>query len=451
MSALSEALLRHNQNTPRYTSYPTAPHFTDAVDADTYSSWLKGLEAEDAISLYIHVPYCRSICWYCGCNTKATKKYGPVSSFVELLLQEIELVADRLSQKQPVSNIHFGGGSPSMLAPDDFSRIMVHLREQFSISSDAEIAIEIDPRELTEAKVASYALAGVNRVSFGIQDFHEKVQNAIGRRQPFYQVYDAVKLVRGYGIEQINMDLLYGLPHQTPEMMRANINFAHALAPNRIALFGYAHVPWMKKHMQLIDETSLPGAKARLELFEAASDQLSQKGYHAIGIDHFVKSDDPMYTAHAEGKLRRNFQGYTTDEAKSLIGLGVSAIGAMPQGYVQNTPDIRSYARAIEAGKLPVAKGIQTSRDDILRRAAIEQIMCYGRLDVGAFCSAHDLPEDYFNDVLQALQTLAEDELVQVSGRTLMVPVELPQASRLVAAAFDAYLKPSNAKHAQVA
>lgn len=451
MSAQSEALLRHNRNTPRYTSYPTAPHFSETVGEDKYASWLSSLKEGDHTSLYLHIPYCRSICWYCGCNTKATQKYGPVTRFVELLLKEIAIVSKQCSGKQTVSNIHFGGGSPSLLSPDDFARIMAHVRDSFDVLPDAEIAIEIDPRELTEAKVAAYALAGVNRVSFGIQDFHENVQTAIGRRQPFYLVYDAVKLVRSYGIERINMDLLYGLPHQTPEMMRANVNFAHALAPSRIALFGYAHVPWMKKHMQLIDENFLPDPKERLDLFEAASDQLSKKGFHAIGIDHFVKSNDPMFTAHAEGQLNRNFQGYTTDTAKTLIGLGVSAIGAMPQGYVQNIADIRGYARAVEAGHLPVAKGIEISFDDKMRRAAIEQIMCYGKLDTETFYQQHGLPSDYFDDAMQALEPLAADGLVRISRGTLIVPPQMPQASRLVAAAFDAYLKPSKAKHAQVA
>lgn len=451
MSALFESLLRHNRNTPRYTSYPTAPHFTEAVDETLYKSWLANLDGDANTSLYIHIPYCRSICWYCGCNTKATQKYSPVNSFVDLLLREVALVSDNLTGKVSVSNIHFGGGSPSMLSPDDFTRIMANVRATFDVTPQAEIAIEIDPRELTEAKVAAYALAGVNRVSFGIQDFHENVQNAIGRRQPFYQVYDAVKLVRSYGIEQINMDLLYGLPHQTPDMMRANVNFAHALAPSRIALFGYAHVPWMKKHMQLINEATLPGPQERLDLFDAASDQLRKKGFHAIGIDHFVRADDPMFSAHAEGRLHRNFQGYTTDEAKNLIGLGVSAIGAMPQGYVQNSADIRSYARAIEAGRLPIAKGIETTRDDTVRRAAIEQLMCYGQLDTKAFYRQHNLPSGYFADALVALEPLAADGLVKLSGGELHVPSSLPQAYRLVAAAFDAYLKPSTAQHAQVA
>ncbi|MBO6505878.1 MAG: oxygen-independent coproporphyrinogen III oxidase [Kordiimonadaceae bacterium] len=451
MSALSEALLRHNKNTPRYTSYPTAPHFSEAVRETTYLSWLTSLEGDNCTSLYIHIPYCKSICWYCGCNTKATQKYGPVTRFVDLLLKEIALVKSALSHTQSVTNIHFGGGSPSMLTADDFTRIMAHVRDSFDVKPDAEIAIEIDPRELTEAKTAAYALAGVTRVSFGIQDFHEDVQNAIGRRQPFYLVYDAVKLVRSYGIEQINMDLLYGLPHQTAEKMRANINFAQALAPTRVALFGYAHVPWMKKHMQLIDESFLPDAKERLDLFDAASDQLSKKGFHAIGIDHFVRSDDTMFSAHAEGRLRRNFQGYTTDKATTLIGLGVSAIGAMPQGYVQNTPDIRRYVRAVEAGKLPIAKGIKTSPDDMVRRAAIEQLMCYGKLDTEAFYKHHGLPAGYFDDAIQSLAPLVVDGLLWISDGILEVPASLPQASRLVAAAFDAYLKPSNVKHAQVA
>lgn len=451
MQSLKKALLDHNQNTPRYTSYPTAPHFSEAVGAERYEGWLQALETDQQVSLYIHIPYCQSLCWYCGCNTKATKQYGPVSSYVDVLLQEIELLQKTLGMKQSVSSIHFGGGSPSMLAPDDFLRIMAAIRASFHVLTAAEIAIEIDPRELTEPKVAAYVQAGVNRVSFGIQDFHENVQRAIGRRQPFYLVYDAVKLVRAYGIDHINMDLLYGLPHQTPEMMRANINFAHALAPGRIALFGYAHVPWMKKHMRLISESTLPSAEERLDLFEAAADQLSRKGYHSVGLDHFVRVDDPMFAAQQERTLHRNFQGYTTDTADAMIGLGVSSIGALPDGYCQNTADVRSYARMIAEGKLPIAKGKALSKDDRLRRAVIEKLMCYGTINLKEFCADYELPADYFNDSLADLRGLMSDGLVDIKDGMITTSAEVPQATRLVCAAFDTYLRPSKARHAQVA
>lgn len=451
MNPIHDALLRHNRNTPRYTSYPTAPHFSDAVTAETTSGWLAGVSEEEDLSLYIHIPYCRKMCWYCGCNTRATRKYSPVSHYVEYLLRELKLAASSIGQNRVVSHIHFGGGSPSMLSPQDFDSIMQAARTRFTISPEAEIAIEIDPRELTEAKVAAYAKAGVNRVSFGIQDFHEDVQRAVNRRQPFYKVYDAIKLVRTYGIDIINLDLLYGLPHQTAEKIRANVNFAQALEPTRVTLFGYAHVPWMKKHMRLIDEAALPGARARLEQFDAGAEQLAIHGYQPVGLDHFVKPEDPMLAALENHTLRRNFQGYTTDKASQLLGLGVSAIGALNQGYYQNCTDTRSYFRMIDEGILPVAKGRSLTEEDRLRRSIIEELMCYGEIDLDAHCAGRKVKANMFADAFDELLILAKDELVTIKGSRISVATGASQAVRLVCAAFDSYLAPAPAQHAQVA
>ncbi len=451
MQNAQNALMRHNRNTPRYTSYPTAPHFHDGIDAATYGEWLGTIEAGEKLSLYVHIPFCRKLCWYCGCNTRATRKYQPVQHYVDYLKREISLVADKLGESRPVKHIHFGGGSPSMLQPRDFTDIMQTLEQLFTIESDAEIAIEIDPRELTEPKVAAYAKSGINRVSLGVQDFHPEVQNAVNRRQPFYVIYDAVNLVREYGIEHINMDLLYGLPHQTTEKIEANVDFAHALKPTRIALFGYAHVPWMKKHMRLIDETALPGASERLAQFDAASKRLNSLGYKTIGLDHFVHSNDPMTEALENHQLRRNFQGYTTDTSDCLIGLGVSSIGALPQGYVQSCTDTRSYFTAIEESRLPVQKGIALSQEDMLRRSIIEELMCYHTVDLEAHCAALGVDARQFAEAINQLGPLAKDGLVTVQGWVITVPETARQAIRLVCAAFDAYLGDTTNKHAQVA
>lgn len=451
MNTFHSALMRNNQNTPRYTSYPTAPHFHDGIDSKQYTGWLETVEQDEALSLYIHIPYCRQLCWYCGCNTKATGKYQPVQTYVGYLLREIALVAKALATAKSVRHIHFGGGSPSMLTPDDFTRIMAAIRTAFPILADAEIAIEIDPRELTEAKVAAYARTGVNRVSFGIQDFHADVQKAVNRRQPFYVVYDAIALVRSYGIEHINMDLLYGLPHQTDQKIRANIDFANALKPTRIALFGYAHVPWMKKHMQQIDVTALPDAAARLSQFDVACDRLRAHGYQAVGLDHFVLGQDPMLAALRSHALHRNFQGYTIDASETLIGLGVSSIGALNQGYVQNFSDIRSYMTAIDHDTLPVCKGVELSARDKLRRSIIEELMCYFEVDLEAHCAAHGANTNEFAAALEHLRPLANDGLVALDGFKISVPEGARQAVRLVAAAFDDYLAVREQKHAQIA
>ncbi|WP_262690372.1 oxygen-independent coproporphyrinogen III oxidase [Kordiimonas aestuarii] len=363
MSALQDALLKRNGKVPRYTSYPTAPHFSAAVTGDSYTSWLNELRDDASLSLYLHIPYCRQICWYCGCFTKATRKYEPVTTYVDTLLDEIALIRARLSGRQTVGHIHFGGGSPSMLSPRDFTRIMAAIRQHYVVDRDAEVAIELDPREVTEAKVAAYARMGVNRVSLGVQDFHEHVQRAIGRRQPFHVIYDAVQLLKSYGIDEITMDLLYGLPHQTTTDVEENVDLAAALGPGRIALFGYAHVPWMKKHMRLINEDALPDGAARLKLFDAGAGRLASRGYRSIGLDHFVRPTDEMALALSDRTLRRNFQGYTTDTTDALIGFGISAISALPQGYAQNTLVASDYERALAAGQPPVVKGRATTRD----------------------------------------------------------------------------------------
>ncbi len=451
MQASHHALLKRNTQVPRYTSYPTAPHFTPAVDHEVFMGWLSALEDDASLSLYFHIPYCRQICWYCGCNTKATRKYEPVTGYVDTVLQEIDLVAGRLSGGQKVRHIHFGGGSPSMLSPDDFRRIMARVREHFSLTGNAEVAIELDPREVSEARVAAYAQAGVTRASLGVQDFHETVQRAIGRRQPFHVIYDAVQLLREYGIHDINMDLLYGLPHQGVLDIEENVDFASALGPSRIALFGYAHVPWMKKHMRLIDEDALPDGAARLEQFDAAAERLARRGYIPIGLDHFVRATDEMAKALADRTLKRNFQGYTTDDADALIGFGVSAISAMPQGYAQNTLAVADYDKEISAGRHPVIKGRALTADDRIRRAAIEELMCFFELDLELFTAKHMLPRDYLDSALPALEELAADGLAVIRGRRIMIPEGARQAVRLACAAFDAYLTPTARRHAQVA
>lgn len=451
MNPIHQALLRHNRNTPRYTSYPTVPQFHTDIGSSRQREWLKALGDGDTLSLYLHIPYCKTLCWYCGCNTKATSKYAPVRDYVGYLLREIDLVAAQMKMPQTVMHIHFGGGSPSMLAAEDFARLMSKLKDRFQIADTAEIAIEVDPRELTETKVATYRRFGVNRVSFGIQDFHADVQRAINRRQPFHVVYDAVKLVKDYGIERINLDLLYGLPHQSKEKIQANVNFANALAPSRIALFGYAHVPWMKKHMRLIDESVLPGASERLQLFDVAADRLKSLGYHSIGLDHFVRADDPMLDAVRRGKLRRNFQGYTTDDSSGLIGFGVSAISSLPDGYSQNASDTRTYYRALDTGELPVTKGKEITIDDKVRRRIIEQLMCYGAVDLEKCCTQTGSNASNFSDATRALSALQNDGLVHLDGSKISVPASARQAVRLVCAAFDAYLAPASNRHAQVA
>jgi len=446
-----DALLARNLQVPRYTSYPTAPQFTGSVDARVQESWLRATPKGQALSLYFHIPFCKKMCWYCGCNTKATLKYAPVQKYLGYLKREIALVAGKMEGRRRVDHIHFGGGSPSYLTADDFTGLMQAIREHFDVSETAEIAVELDPREITEPKVAAYRLAGVNRASLGVQDFDSKVQKAINRVQPVYQIYDAVRLLRAYGIDGINMDLLYGLPHQNADTIRRSVDLAAALTPTRISLFGYAHVPWMKKHMRLIDETALPGAKARLELFDIARTALLMKGYTQIGLDHFVWITDPMAEAYETKTLQRNFQGYTTDSAEALIGFGPSAISALKEGYSQNHTAVADYFRAVERAELPTVKGVAVTTEDKIRRALINELMCYMALNIAEFCTRHAVSPALFDEAHPGLLELAADGLIAFDGNQITVQAEATQSVRLVCALFDTYFQASTARHAQVA
>ncbi|MGB0719180.1 MAG: oxygen-independent coproporphyrinogen III oxidase [Bdellovibrionales bacterium] len=448
---LKQKILDMDARVPRYTSYPTAPHFKAAKDAEIYRGWLQSIPAESGISLYIHIPFCPKLCWYCGCNTKITKRYDPVRAYVDLLLREIDILAAQIGRRQTVSSIHFGGGSPGMLEPCDFARIMNSIRSVFEIDADAEIAIELDPRNVTEGRVAAYAKHGVNRVSLGVQDFDDKVMASVNRQQPFQLSYNAARLLRDYGIAGLNIDLIYGLPHQNADTMRAAIDKALLLSPDRIAFFGYAHVPWMKKHMRLIDEGALPDKDLRYDLFQIGSHALIEAGYMPIGIDHFAKAGDSLCAAAQNGTLHRNFQGYTTDACETLIGLGVSSIGQMPQGYTQNAPDLPGYKAAIESGVLPVKKYCPTGDEDRLRAGVIARLMCDFRVDVYEQCRKFGFDDAHLDADLARLQTYETLGFITIDGGVVTVTPQARLMVRSICAVFDSYLTAQDAtpRHAQ--
>ena len=320
------------------------------------------MPAGQSLSLYFHVPFCRSMCWYCGCHTKIVARYEPVAEYLDLLKREIDLIAAALPVGLPVRHIHFGGGTPTMIAPADFEALLAHVRSRFTVEPDCEIAVEIDPRTLAAEAPAALARAGVNRASLGVQDLDPTVQGAINRVQPYAVTEGAVLALRRAGIDSINLDLMYGLPHQTPESCEESAELVMELTPERLSVFGYAHVPWMKKHQRLIDESALADSRGRWKQFDVIAAVLADHGYHQIGLDHFALESDPITVAQRDGTLRRNFQGYTTDGADVLIGFGASSIGAMPNGYVQNDPAIDRYGAAVRAGRLPIVKGKQSER-----------------------------------------------------------------------------------------
>ena len=444
-----ELIARYDQRVPRYTSYPTAPHFRPDITAETYASWLGELAQDKPLSLYLHVPFCAELCLYCGCNTAVTRSYKAVASYVECLEREIGLVAQNLPGRMAVSHIHWGGGTPTILSPDDLRRISWHLDAAFAILPDAEIAVEIDPRTITPEHVKALAASGLNRASLGVQDFDPKVQETIKRVQSFEQTAQAAAWLRHAGVTGLNLDLMYGLPFQSVESVERSVDLALRLDPDRIALFGYAHVPWMKRHQALLPEEALPDAVAHVEQREAAADALVRAGYVQVGIDHFARPDDPMARRQKDGRLHRNFQGYTTDEATALIGFGTSAIGSLPHGYIQNAPTTVAYREAVLNGRLPIVRGVALSEDDRLRRTIIERLMCDFSVDLDEIASEFRWSASDFASEIRAIDELAEDGLVVRDGFTLTIPDEGRALVRNVCAVFDRYLESGAQRHSR--
>lgn len=443
-----DALLkRFDKPVPRYTSYPTAPHFHDGIGETEYRAWLAELPQDRTLSLYAHVPFCDTLCWFCGCNTKITRKYEPVAAYLEILLKEIDLVAEVLETKRSVSHIHWGGGSPTILTPVDVKRLGEALTSNFTLTPDAEVAVEIDPREVGEELVEALAEAGFNRASLGLQDVNRQVQEAINRVQPMDVNRHMVAMLRAHGINSLNLDLMYGLPFQTEDHIRTSVAEALTLEPSRIALFGYAHVPWMKTHMKMIKEETLPGPDERFRQAEIAAEGLIKAGYIRIGLDHFAHPDDAMAKALKAGNLHRNFQGYTVDDAAALIGFGASAIGSLPAGYVQNHTAVHQYREAVEAGELPVAKGIALDADDRIRRQVISELMCHMKVNLGELSASYGLGPDYFSAEEEKMGEFEDAGLVTRSDGTITLTENGRILMRPVAATFDAWLGKGKGKH----
>jgi oxygen-independent coproporphyrinogen-3 oxidase len=431
---------------PRYTSYPTAPHFNADVDEGTYRTWLKTLPAGGPVSFYLHIPFCDSLCWFCGCHTKIVNHYGPVRRYCDDLIREIALVAEALPGRMRIAHLHWGGGSPTMLTASDIQRLMETIRHRFDLSPDAECAIEIDPRGFTAAMARQWADAGINRASIGLQDSDPKVQKAINRIQSEAETRAAVEALRAVGVRSINLDLLYGLPHQTAESWAATLAFALSLDPDRLAVFGYAHMPSFKKHQALIAESALPGIETRFAMAEMARDFFCRHGYQPVGLDHFAKPRDSLAVAARAGTLARNFQGYTADPAQVLLGLGASAIGSLPQGYVQNLAEVPKWRAALEQGQFPIARGLALSEEDRIRRTVIERLMCDLKADLGPLANRPG-GDGLLAECRATLDPLVRDGIVTFDGRKVTIAPAWRAASRLVCAAFDQYLPSGAARH----
>lgn len=432
---------------PRYTSYPTAPHFHKGIRPDIHRAWLGGLDSEERVSLYIHIPFCDTLCWFCGCHTKQVRRYEPVASYLVALNAEIATVSEAMRQRPAVTHLHFGGGSPTILLPDDLRALIGSLKARVRFAQKPEISVEIDPRDVSPEKLDALADVGLTRASIGVQDFSPVVQRAINRFQSFEQTRDIVDGLRQRGVSSVNVDIVYGLPHQTRDMLMETIDRVIDIRPERVALFGYAHVPWMKKHQTMIDEAALPNVIERYAGANRAAGRLVAAGYVRIGIDHFALPADGLARAQREGRLRRNFQGYTDDPAQALIGLGASSISEFPEGYVQNITPTGEYMKRVLAGELATARGYELTREDHMRRAFIEKLMCEFAVDRAAFREAYgDLSQPLLEDAAY-LAAADPDGLVEIEGDMFRVTPRGRPFVRTVAASFDTYLQQGSARH----
>ncbi|MFC7334591.1 oxygen-independent coproporphyrinogen III oxidase [Rhodocista pekingensis] len=438
-----------SQRVPRYTSYPASPHFSSDVDADTYRQWLSEMPADGTLSLYLHIPFCRSMCWYCGCHTVVVPHDDPIRTYLQALTREIRTVSALLPAGPRVTHLHFGGGTPTLIPADAFAALMETMREAFGFDADAELAIEVDPRTLPEALPAVLAAGGINRASLGVQSFDPVVQKAINRFQSPEMTAEAVTRLRAAGIAGINLDLLYGLPHQTVESCIETVRTALSMDPDRLSVFGYAHMPSFKSHQSRIGEDHLPDAEERIRQVLAIEATLQEAGYVRIGMDHFAKPDDPIAVAARDGRLRRNFQGYTTDSADALIGFGASAIGRMPQGFVANIVPVPGYQKAVTESGLAVGRGFRVSDDDRLRARLIERVMCQFEVDIDAIAQEFGRPVASVLPPRADLARLRDDGLIELEGNRLRVVDEARPLVRSVAALFDAYLDPEGGRHSR--
>ena len=440
------ALKYLGERIPRYTSYPTAPQFSAAVGATLYRGWLGALPDQARLSVYLHVPFCRSLCWYCGCHTRVPGHRDPIDRYVVILEREFALVSE-LAGGRRVAHVHWGGGTPTIVGPTAFLAVMSALRERFLVEPDAEVAVEIDPRRLDADMASALGSAGVTRASIGIQTFDPRVQRAVNRVQTLEATRACIDRLRGAGITALNVDLLYGLPYQTVASCEATVAAALELAPARFSVFGYAHVPEMKRHQRMIDAAALPDGAARLRQEQAIGDALVRAGYVRIGLDHYARPQDALAQAQARGRLKRNFQGYTDDPADALIGLGASSIGRLPQGYVQNASGIKDWARSIERGELATVRGIALTREDRLRADIIERLMCDLRADVPSILRRHGFPKGFLGAERAELDVLAAEGLVLLDRGVITVPETARALVRRIACVFDAYFEPEQGRH----
>jgi len=433
---------KYSRPGPRYTSYPTAPEFNTNFTQDDLIARFKAQDSKRPLSLYTHIPFCRSACYFCGCNVIFTSKEDKKTRYVRYLKEELKILSKSLDTSRTVTQMHFGGGTPTFLQPSLLKEVLDSIRQTFpNFSDNAEISCEVDPRFFTKEHMDVLKEAGVNRLSFGVQDIDPQVQKTIHRIQPFETTQQVMQIARDAGIKSINIDLIYGLPYQTKQTFAQTIRKIITLDPNRLAVFNYAHVPWMMKTQRKFDETTFAPPSTKLEILKDTIEFFTSNGYKMVGMDHFAKPDDELFQAIQKGELHRNFQGYTTKGGADLIGIGVTSIGNGVDYYAQNFKTLKEYEEAIDAGKLPVFKGYSLSDDDMLRQYVIMELMANFALDITKVEDKFNIKfKDYFSDAINTLKEFEDAQLLTISDTKIEVNQTGSMLIRNIAMPFDAYL-----------
>jgi oxygen-independent coproporphyrinogen-3 oxidase len=439
-----ELMAKYDRPGPRYTSYPTAPHFHEGFDEAAYRDRLAAAAQRDGepLSMYVHIPFCEARCSYCGCNVVISPHRGPEVAYLDTIERELDLLAAALGGRRTLNQLHWGGGTPTYLSPEQCERLFGAIVERFEIESDAEVAVEVDPCVTSVEHLRTLRQLGFNRLSMGVQDIDPDVQQAVGRHQPLELTRDHVEEARRLGFDSVNVDLIYGLPRQTEAGFRTTVQtIIRDLAPDRVACFSYAHVPWIKPHQRQLDPASLAGGWDKFRLFAGAAEEFDASGYRFIGFDHFARPDDELSRALDDGRLHRNFMGYTVMPASDQVGVGVTSIGDVAGAYVANRRNLARYQRAVDDGRLPVARGILRSREDDLRAAVIRSIICTLGLDFATAADDWDIDVGgHFADALAQLEEPVSDGLVEVSDAGLRVTPRGRFFLRNICMPFDAYL-----------
>ncbi len=432
-------LSRFSRHAPRYTSYPTAVEFRDLAPEDIIDE----LKSTKPLSLYFHLPFCKSACYFCGCNVVYTSKESKRKRYIDYLKKELEIWAKYLDTFRVVRQLHFGGGTPTFFTPEELREIYELIYSHFkNFEKDAEISVEIDPRFFSKEHMDVMKEYGVNRISFGVQDFNEETQKAVNRIQPFDLTKEAVDIARAAGIDSINIDLIYGLPFQTLETFKKTLELVKELNPDRLAVFNYAHVPWLKKGMRKIDETTLPTPEEKLKIFKYVIDFFENNGYKMVGMDHFAKPDDELFKAIEKGELHRNFQGYTTKGGADLIGFGLTSISETEKAYFQNYKDLKSYEKAIDDGKLPVFRGVKLNDEDLIRKYVIMEMMANFSFDIERFEKTFGIDfRKKFENELKELEEFIKEGLVEITPKKILVNKTGTLLIRNIVLPFDEYFK----------